>query len=91
MFNNFVLFFVSFAGRALDAGLLTSDGFYNYPQRYVFMNIGQVIQFQSAVYFLYAIVHSIPNAYLDSQGRMRNSLLPPRWVFVSFCAVTVVL
>jgi len=76
--------------RALDEALLINNAFVSYTARYVLMNIGQVVQFQAAVYFLYAIVHSIPNVYLDSKGRMRDTLMPPRWVFLAFCAILLV-
>lgn len=71
--------------RAIDAGLIVTDTYTNFAARYVVMNFGWILHYQASIYFLYAIGHSIPNAYLNSRGQIRSTLLPPRWVFMFFC------
>jgi len=70
--------------RAIDAALIVSDSYINYYARYTFMVIPWALHFEAGAYFLYAVAHSIPNAYLSSKGEMKSTLMPPRWTFLLF-------
>jgi len=90
--KNHQLTLLFIAVRAIDAGLVVTDGYVNFYARYIVMVLPWAMHYQAGVFFLYAIAHSIPNAYMDTAGKIHSTLLPPRWIFVLFnwvCAVGV--
>jgi len=49
--------------------------------------LSYVLVNHALIFALYALVHSIPNAYMNHDGKITSTLLPPRWTFLVFIAL----
>jgi len=77
-------FVVLYTVEFIHSVLVLYGGYTNYVERYIVHFLSFTTINLALVFSLYALMHSIPNAYMDRRGEIQHTIMPPRWSFLVF-------